>query len=307
MLAVSMTPRSTFPESFPSHTLFGAICRAMAELGEDPGALVDAYADSPPLYVSSCFPFVGGEERVYLFPMPILPFHAAGSVKSDVYKELRKVRWVDREVFHGLAGGKITLQGLVRDISSFRLDSRAGILSSRAAAGSFAAVDIPHNVISRLSSASLEFYHARGMHFGGGGLWFLLDIRDSSWEAPVMAALRLLEDEGIGPRRSTGQGAFRLSVEKTDLPSRDAPYFATLSRFIPGPLSAYGGEIWYDLVAVRGRTRDGFAKRRVIMLSEGSVFRNTGRPFYGEIARVRENPPMVEYGIAFPVGMRCVG
>jgi len=80
----------------------------------------------------------------------------------------------------------------------------------------------------------------------------------------------------------------------------------TLSRLLPDSLSPFGREIWYDLVTIRGRSQDGVAKKKVLMLSEGTFFKNTGKPWYGRIACVREEPPMVEFGVAFPIGMRCL-
>lgn len=45
-------------------------------------------------------------------------------------------------------------------------------------------------------------------------------------------------------------------------------------------------------------------KREVKMFSEGSVFPNLRKDFYGGIEPVRDNPPVVEYGFAFPVSVQ---
>jgi len=310
MQAVYLAPHSTFPDSFPSNTLFGAICHGLEELGQDVGALIDAYRDATPFLISSCFPYLGNGKKKGLFPMPLLPPHKIDGLDFEKSKKLNKVRWVDNEIFTGFCSGNLLINALVRDLEKYQFDPAAGILSMSPPGPGWrcAEVDIPHNQINRKSTMSEQFYHARGTHFNNCGLWFLIDFQDRSWESAVMGSLRLLADKGIGSRRSTGQGSFGLSIEQFPFPLPDkAPYTMTLSRMLPDTLAPFGGEVWYDLVPVRGRTTDGMAKQQVMMLSEGSLFKSLGTGRYGRIARVREDPPMVEYGIAFPVGMRCLG
>ncbi len=308
MQAVYMTPQSTFPATFPSNTLFGAICRAMDQLGEDVGALITTYADKPPFLISSCFPYLDAKKPVTLYPLPILPLPDITEISFDMIKSLKKVRWVDGDIFHKLCTGTLDLGKLVREWDKFRYYPRLGLLTLvDRKKEPFREVDIPHNQINRLSSASEQFYHTTGTHYENSGLWFLVDFYDSSWEKAVRASLRLLADQGIGQRRSVGQGSFSLSFGECAIPAgKDAPYLTTLSRFVPDSLSSFGGKIWYDIVTVRGRTQDGFAKKQVLMVSESSSFKNLGKPWYGRITRVRENPPMVEYGFAFPIGLGCL-
>jgi CRISPR type III-A-associated RAMP protein Csm4 len=308
MLAVYLTPRSTFPEAIPSNTLFGAICRAMAEFGDDPGVFIDAYKTRPPLLISSCFPFMdAGSVRVRLYPMPVLPPVEQEGVDFDTLKSMKKVRFIDEELFRRLSAGTLKAGGLVKSLKSFSFGSNPHILSSKKhdTRHASAEVDLPHNQINRLTSASQEFYHTTGTQYRSGGLYFLIQHLDKSWENSVAASLRLLADRGIGPRASSGQGYFDLSMDTVDLPDhRDAPFLVTLSRFIPQSFTPFGSDIWYDLITVRGRSGDGIMKKRVLMLAEGAVFRNTGDLHYGQIPAVRESPPAVEYGMAFPIGMR---
>lgn len=308
MLAVYLTPRSTFPEAIPSNSLFGAICRTMAELGDDPGAFINAYKIRPPLMISSCFPFIATEARhVHLFPMPALPPNNQEDIDFDTLKKMKKIRFLDEELFRKLSNGTIKSETIAHSFDSFHFDGRSGTLSSRKhnSQHATAEIDVPHNQINRLSSASQEFYHTTGTQYRAGGLYFFIQFLDKSWEGSVTATLRLLADRGIGPRASSGQGHFDLSIDTVDLPDhRDAPFYVTLSRFIPQSLAPFGNDIWYDLITVRGRSGDGIMKKSVMMLAEGAVFRNTGDIYYGQIPVVRESPVAVEYGLAFPVGMR---
>jgi len=315
MQAVYMTPRSTFPETFPSNTLFGAICWAWMNWGKDVGALVGAYAEKPPFFISSCFPYLHRKNPVPLYPMPMLPHKDIPANDYDTMKKLKKVRWIDEGILRRLCEGSLTVPGIIRNWDTFGYSPKMGLLASTKDAlvtndrdnDFFEDVDIPHNQINRRTTASEKFFHTSGTHYKDSGLWFLMEFSDSSWEKSVLAALRLLADEGIGPRRSSGQGSFSLSFGSSSIPAgRDAPFLMTLSRLLPDSLSPFGREIWYDLVTIRGRSQDGVAKKKVLMLSEGTFFKNTGKPWYGRIACVREEPPMVEFGVAFPIGMRCL-
>ena len=165
--------------------------------------------------------------------------------------------------------------------------------------------EIPHNRINRLSSESEAFYHTYGSIVQNGGYYFLIRFHDAAWESPVRAALRFLEDRGVGPRTSGGQGQFTLSFGDMAIQEQpEEPYLMSLSRFAPGSLAAFGGMVWYDLISIRGRSGDGVMKKKISMLAEGSVFANLHRPSYGSVAVVRDSPRVVEYGMAFPIGIR---
>ena len=308
MQAVYLTPRSTFPESFPSNTLFGAICTAMADLGEDVGAFIDTYQTKPPLLVSSCFPYTGSVTNpIRLYPMPSLPPAESTGIDFDMLKKLKKIKYVDEAIFNRLSNGTLKTEGLLKTWDRFSFNHKKKILSTGKEKTRWKEVDIPHNRINRLSSASDEFYHTSGTHYDDGGLYFLIDYRDASYEKPVTAAIRLLADQGIGQRRSSGQGHFDLTFGSCTLEmNHAAPYLTTLSRFLPESITPFGQEIWYDLLMIRGRSGDGMMKPQVMMLSEGAVFKNTGESRYGKIVVVREKPRMVEYGFAFTLGMRCI-
>jgi CRISPR/Cas system CSM-associated protein Csm4 (group 5 of RAMP superfamily) len=45
-------------------------------------------------------------------------------------------------------------------------------------------------------------------------------------------------------------------------------------------------------------------RKSVLTLKEGSVFKNIGATSYGSIERVRDDRPVVEYGMAVPVPFR---
>ena len=309
MQAVYLTPRSTFPGALPSNMLFGAIVRSMAELGYDPGPFLAAFDEGPPVIISSAFPFADKQERVHYFPMPVVPPSPGTREASfETLKELRKVRFVEHRLFEDLVTGRLSIEALVHGWGrDYHMNPVSGILAtSRERCAPFrGGIELPHNQINRLSTASVQFYHTTGVQYEDGGLFFLMDLADERWRTPIVAALKYLEDRGIGPRASSGQGHFRLEIRDFVLEQpAEASHLVTLSRFLPESLDRFEGDVWYDLTTIRGRTQDGMMKRRVMMLSEGAVFRSLGDPAYGRIAVVRDDPPMIENGVAFPVRYR---
>lgn len=309
MQAVYLKPRSTFPESIHSNTLFGAICRTMAELGYDTGGFIERFRDSPPLFISSCFPyFINESRKVHLFPMPHLP--PAGNVTADfeTLKKLKKIQFVDDPTFKEMVLGKLKVSDILLNLEkSEDSESKIFSISGLHKGCSSAVVDIPHNQINRLSSASEQFFHTSGTQFKESGMFFLIQYNNREFEEAVNASLRLLADRGIGQRVSSGQGHFDLSFGDIDLPgNKNSAFLTTLSRFMPLDITPFGNNIWYDLVTIRGRSTDGVMKKRVMMLGEGSVFSNTPDGLAGQIALVRSDPPVIEYGLPFLVGMGCI-
>ncbi len=307
MRAVYLTPRSTFPATLPSNTLFGAICTGLFSLGYDLDGLIARYPEDPPFILSSAFPYVtsGGRSHHFL-PCPLLPPPETRREEDfDNARRFKRIRYLHEDLFRDLAGGDLRRTDLISGLDDYVADR--GMLAREGDMLTLQRdeVEIPHNRINRLSSESEAFYHTYGSIFRNGGYYFLIRFHDTTWEPPVRAALRFLEDQGIGPRTSGGQGQFSLSFGDMTIPEQpEEPYLMTLSRFTPDTLTAFEGRAWYDLVSIRGRSGDGVMKRRISMLTEGSVFANLHRPSYGSVAVVRDSPRVVEYGMAFPVGIR---
>ena len=307
MQAVYLTPRSTFPAAYPSNTLFGAICTGLSDLGYDVDGLISRYPEDPPFILSSTFPYVTAGGRIHHFlPCPLLPpLDLRREEDFDNAKRFKRVRYLHEDVFRDLAGGDLRLADLIAGLGDYAIDRGMLARESKTPVLERDEVEIPHNRINRLSSESEAFYHTYGSMIRNGGYYFLIRFYDTAWEPPVRAALRFLEDRGVGPRTSGGQGQFTLSFGDMAIQEQpEEPYLMSLSRFAPGSLAAFGGMVWYDLISIRGRSGDGVMKKKISMLAEGSVFANLHRPSYGSVAVVRDSPQVVEYGMAFLVGIR---
>lgn len=306
MRAVYLRPRSLFPGSLPSNSLFGAICHAMADLGGPVDELIAEYASSPPFLISSAFPFIEEDEkskRIHLLPKPIQPLtKLPDPERFDAARKVKKISFLSAPLFSALLKNEMTADALIEMIDQYTI--RYGMCYERDENRDFKIepAEIPHNKINRLSSASEAFFATSGYRFKNAGLYFLIDIKNKKWESEVLGAIRLLEDRGFGPKISSGGGQCSIDIEESDiLPKTEGGRIMTLSRYSPSHFGDLGAETYYDLCRIRGRSADGVMKKAVMMLGEGSVFPDTGSPFYGKIVRVRDDPPVVEYGYAFPV------
>lgn len=308
MQAFYLAPKSVFPRQIPSHMLFSAICTAMEELGGPVDEMLKAFSDKPPFLITSAFPFAfrnGQYEHFLPKPFIHINLHAEEEGEFERIIKFQKAKYLHSSIFARLVEGSESAKDIVG-----KLGNELNIQSSCIYKGKDLPLKIehtkrPHNTINRVTMTSGAFYSLEGYSFKGGGLYFLIRYNDESWRGEIAAALSLLEDRGFGPRISIGMGRFELSTRDVELiPGFEADLFVTLSRFCPDHLRMLGDRTAYELLTLRGRSSDGQVKRMVRMVSEGSVFANTGNSFYGKIVKVRENPPAVEYGIAFPVPFR---
>jgi CRISPR type III-A-associated RAMP protein Csm4 len=103
-------------------------------------------------------------------------------------------------------------------------------------------------------------------------------------------------------------GQFKLSIvtdsELINEPERDAGSSMTLSLYSPEDFDSFDKKrCWYELIKIRGRCGDGFMKKSIWVFKEGSTFPIHDQKICGKVVYVRENPDVVEYGIAFSVRM----
>lgn len=306
MYAVYIYPKSLFPASLPSNTIFGALCSAFSELNFDVNELLEKYPDNPPFLISSGIPCEKKADGsvVHYFPLPKITYAKTPDENNfDSLKEFKRVKFVHEDIFLKLSKGELKSTEIMDFEENYSIKS-SGILILKGEDFKWKQVpaEIPHNQINRLSSESEQFFYSEGCFYGEeSGFCTFIDIRDESWKEKINAGFAFLKDRGIGKKVSSGGGEFNLEFGSFELPKGDDKYLTTLSRFLPGDIEVFAENIWYDLVTIRGRSMDGFMKKQVIMLKEGAVFKNTGERFYGSAVKVRDDPPVVEYGMAFTV------
>lgn len=309
-------------EGYPSDSLFSSLCAALRDL--DGSTAVDEFLagfqdESPPVVISSCFPWAGD---VLLFPRPYWP--PPVSPPPERGKEARRLRYVSLGLLRAYLrmdtappswDDTVALQGgRVRCTAA----ETAG-LPPTATSSIWEVHKAPRVTLDRVTSAS-EIYHCGRLWFSRGcGLYFLAWWhRDRQRYQPLVErALDRLAESGIGGERSSGHGAFSWTAEDAplaDLPVARAGALAlTLSLYLPTPAELQAGALAppasYDL-----RQRFGWMsspdarnlrRKTVHMLADGSVINAPG-PVAGSLADVTPDVPLphrvYRSGLAFLVG-----
>ena len=220
-------------EIIHSDTLFGAIANALARLNEDVEEFIYKVRDEE-LRFSSCFPF---KDDTYYLPAPHLPLE-------------KKLGFLTLENFEKVISGRIDEIPDNTDVDFIEK------------------LEIPKVALDRLASNSNIYYLTAIKFYGNSGLYFMVKGKYKILEI----ALKYLQDEGIGGKKTWGLGKFELGEGEISIRG-DGDHYLTLSLTYPQKLES----IVYWKPLVRGgwinTERKTMRKPKVIMASEGSIFR----------------------------------
>ncbi|MFN0070601.1 MAG: type III-A CRISPR-associated RAMP protein Csm4, partial [Chloroflexota bacterium] len=263
-------------------TLFSAICSALRQV-RGTAALEELLSQlhdpaSAPFRLGSAHPYYG---EITLFPRPRLPARLADA--PDTAKRLKHVRFVSRAVFADWVAGHDLTPHLhpecflqhdavwVSEAEATELPS-GGLLWAEQAA--------PRVTIDRLSGRSEVWNLGRLWLAPGGGLAFLAQVADAPSQVLLQTGLEALAESGLGGRRSSGHGQFRLLPPERLFWNNNganglvtlAPYAPTLAELERGALAPPAS---YDLLdrfgwigSPEGRS---FRRRSVRMIAEGAA------------------------------------
>ncbi|ABS61237.1 type III-A CRISPR-associated RAMP protein Csm4 [Fervidobacterium nodosum] len=235
------------------------------------------------LLLSSTFFYVGDK---YFLPKPKGETFGLEN-KIEQVKKIKKIKFVEDKVL--LENSSLSEENI--DIP-FILSGKA----DAAIAKFYEVLERPRVMVARDYSQSNLFYFSE-VHFKeGSGLWFYLKVSDDI-EKEVLAALKLLSDEGIGGDRTYGFGQFEYDLTQVNLPEQGENYLL-LSPYIPDSedYEENSKEITKLAKAYELRYRTGYIHnsdkkaKRVTMFAEGSVFT---KPVKGKILDV--TPDNFEY------------
>jgi len=342
MIRVCLKSRSSMnSEMVRSDTLFGAICWGYRNLfGEDELITLLEKFDSgtPPFILSSCFPWLtDGEKRVYFFPKPLAEDKFMDMTRDEVaaYSKIKKLKYVPEEIFRLLIEGKIgdikakrtkikRGQKWVFDIHGGRyiiendIAIPEGAVNEKRIGRLHKVKEVPRNSINRLTMATDDNLFFREEMFFNENAGFFFLIKGSNGElSKIKAAVRYVEDRGIGGEISVGKGHIEIiDFEDFEGFKEEGSNFVTLSLYCPqkDELSDFNGSnVWYEPVVRKGKIENAFVrgvkpwKDKVLMFAEGSTFPSTGRAYYGCCPIVKKTPHHVrQYGYAFPVQMKVI-
>lgn len=316
-------------EHIPSDTLFSAIVVTWAAQGALDARLAACLALPPPLRMTSAFPRIG-ETRLY--PMPLgLKLNTAPDAIAG--KARKRVRWVSEGVFQRLLAfgdlskevdveGNFGQNGSVWLLQSEMMVARALLGNQQGELSFWSIRTVPRVSIGRDDNAPNYFETGRLMFAESCGLWFAAsgvsgkDGARGDSEKWVTEALQQLQDSGLGGLRSTGHGAFTMSIPTRPPPfagpaTKPSGYAVLLSRYTPRDAeetsaalrrsgSAYGFDMTGGWCVDDAGTP--WRRRPVRFVREGSLI---GAGASGRVLDVMPqgvmNRPVYRSGLAFAV------
>lgn len=305
-----------------SDSLFSAIASAWSRLGPgmsdiDPNKennleILERFRmGTPPFRISSALPYAGD---IFFFPRPLVPLGSS--------KHARKVRFISEGAWQFLCAGREPserdlIQGGTVWVNSTERESIVGLLTANLPSKAREAQQkkynaspaqiqiwsgrstppVPHVSIHRMTSLANLHHQARLQFIQSAGLYFWVEVNDPAFFSRIEAALACLQDDGLGGRRSTGHGQFRVIPLVRDLPKVfGARFQVTLALYRPSEAEVNSGlldEGHYELLSRGGWITSGdgmrFRRRSIRMLVEGSVFPIT-RTLHGTFENVRPAP-----------------
>ncbi|MEO0239571.1 MAG: type III-A CRISPR-associated RAMP protein Csm4 [candidate division WOR-3 bacterium] len=220
------------------------------------------------ILLSSAFPYYEDEnERIYFLPRPIYNVKGAqGKSKEDfeLSKKFKKLDFIPSDWLN-------SIDNLQKNIGN-GFSKYSDLLKE------IYAVDIlPKVFVDRFTSAS-TFYRMGQVFFYKGGLYFIVKFLSEGLEGEFRGLLKLLGEEGIGGKRSTGSGTFEFEEDALTFEMPESPnFYLLLSLSIPveGEMDGILKNSYYELILRRGwfLTDEGYSRRRksVWMLKEGSI------------------------------------
>ena len=292
-----------------SDTMYAALTDCLAKIGHkipDDGDLG--------FTISSLFPYYQESEdkaSIYFLPMPFQT-HMPELEDIAMAKRLKKVQWVDSELYSKILYGDILFEGddnLVNNIQATYLTKRElplGVDGSKEFVNS--------EVFQRVSKEdrterndAWPYYIDRLTFKDYSGLYFIV-IGDT---ALLDEALKVLVLEGIGTDRNVGFGAFKCTKDtiSIEVPS-DTDYQVSLSLLIPETSEQLNQLLSSERIAYDFERRGGWItssteyhlrKNAIYGFLPGSVFCNSGKECIGKIANLqplnKEKQPMTSYPI----------
>ena len=300
-----------------SDTLFSCLINSYAELHSGDTSAVEKLLDpfregEPPFRISSAFPF---QMQTYYLPKPQVdpprfyhPKHGRAA-KRRSGKLFQNTSLVEMNTFKKWING-----GIQTHIGDKELKDATTIL------GNLRTHEIrPQHASDRLTNAT-TIYHTGLVHFkSNAGLYFLVELNDMSllnWDL-LKDILTQAGMNGLGGRRSLGNGVFNVTISDLDRDWKDLFFlheqeefngFINLSLYLPEP-EAFDclDPVAYQLVPRRGWCYSSVAtqqmkRKTVTMFSEGSVFRNKPQ---GALADVTPNGFTAHnlYRYGFPISL----
>lgn len=204
------------------------------------------------LLLSSAFYYADDE---YFLPRPM----DARKYAED-FKEDKKIKYVSEKILRGEES-----KGF-RKGDMFWLREREDVV--------YKIEERPRVTVDRLTSASNIYYTSACRFNKNCGLWFYIDMEEAL-EKEVMAALRLMGDEGLGGERTYGYGCFVFKEMEEVKRETGGKINLLLSLCMPSSMEEIKRFAYYGLIQRTGYVFSPYSNIRrhsvFRMFAEGSV------------------------------------
>ncbi len=308
-------------ERLTSDSLTSALINALAVLDLADDAVEALKGTSPAFILAGLFPFAQVSQNsrpLYLFPKPLAPPMVAEDTSLRRYgKDIKKVRYLEalhlRDWLTEKPLADHTLKAIVENagIPEGGENDKTGTHWWR------------HELRPRVgldrSSSNSSIWLCDTLKFAeSAGLFGLVSFNDNAWRNPLEGAFHLLGDLGLGGERTYGMGSFEFSGFENPpddiraLLEMKSDRHLLLSSYYPAETERAKLEqhlLAWDFREIRGYVVSGrmattLKRKRVRMLTEGSVF---SHPLKGAVVDVSPDDyrsfglkhPIYRSGLAF--------
>jgi len=222
------------------------------------------------ILLTSAFPYYeDGSEKIFFLPKPIFNFKIYGYDPKwdfELGKKLKKLTFVPSTWLES--------SDFIKEFLKNEISKKPDYLRE-----TYAIDILPRVFVDRVTSSS-NFYRMAQVFFHKGGLYFGVKFLSDGLEDEFRGLLKLLGDEGIGGRRSTGSGAFEFEEDKLVIKvPQGANFYLLLSLAVPSEdeMDNILKESSYELILRRGwfllNTGHSLRRKSIWMFKEGSVLR----------------------------------
>ena len=284
-----------------SDTLYASIIQAWSTLGVEHPLFELAAKDEERIaaldlgfVLSSMFPFYWDKKKklpTYFFPIPTGLLNDPDPIR---HKKLKSVKFADMESYLALLSNekvedvtKAAKGKFLTKHEDFEQKKTQEFYNKKTVSRNY----VPQEGDGQEEADTEIFYMERITFHQHSGLFCLVKIEEESREKDLMAAIRYLQDEGIGSDRNVGNGQFELEVEELPVELQslifgkvDTNYRLNLSLFCPENVESLermlpegDTSVQYQLKKRGGWIGSypylSLRKNAVYMFEEGSIFR----------------------------------
>lgn len=295
-----------------SDTLFSALLNAHRTMDgeESASSIIEAFTNRPPFLISSVFLYSGDN---YFLPRPMFDEHISTDLKKRLGKDLKKLKWLNREGFlKWISREEITEADVKEMQSTQKLYNEAFTLEIR-----------PRVSLDRATQTS-NIYHSGYIYFKKeAGLYGFAAFNDETYINHFQAMLTTLGEIGLGGERTYGCGMFKVDSFQEitglfkEILNSNSNVYTLLSLYHPSEdevKTIKDKLIAYDIVKKKGWITSGryalpLKRKSVGFIIEGSVFKE---PPEGTLVDVTPDKPppdilthkIYRYGYAFTAPLR---